>query len=83
VTEAVGTCTVANGATTTGNVAHGLTSWRTLRASDIILTPTNSLGNAAKYYVSSIDATNFVVTVNADPGATTATFGWQARANAA
>ena len=83
VTKTVGTCTVANGATTTGNVAHGLAAWRTLRVGDIRLTPTNSLGNATKFYVSSIDATNFVVTVNADPGATTATFSWEANASLA
>lgn len=83
ITHTVGTCTVANGATTTGNVAHGLTAWRTLRVGDIRLTPTNSLGTATKYYVSSIDATNFVVTVNADPGATTATFSWEADASLA
>lgn len=82
-TETKGTGTVANGATTTGNIAHGLTSWRTLIKGDILVTATNSLGTAVKAHVSSIDATNFVITVDADPGATTATFSWQGRANAA
>ena len=83
VTHTTGTGTVANGATTSGNIAHGLTSWRTLRVGDIRLTYTNSLGNATRLYVSSIDATNFVVTANADPGATTATFSWEANASLA
>lgn len=83
VTHTAGTGTVANGKTTSGNIAHGLTSWRTLRVGDIRLTYTNSLGNATRLYVSSIDATNFVVTANADPGATTATFSWEADASLA
>jgi hypothetical protein len=71
---ATGTATVSSGATTTGNIAHGLSI--APRAQDINVVPTNSLGDAAKYYISSVDATNFVITVDADPGATTATFGW-------
>lgn len=75
VTEANGTATVANGATT-ATVTHGLA--RTPAVKDITLTPTNNLGNATKYWVSGPTSTQFTVNVNADPGAGTATFAWSA-----
>ena len=76
VTEKSGTATVANGSTTIV-VSHGLDM--TPASSNITLTPTNSLGTAAKFWVSNVTNTQFTVNVNADPGATTATFSWFAR----
>lgn len=73
--EASGTATVANGSTTVA-VNHGLSFTPALK--DIQVTPTNSLGNAAKYWIASPTSTQFTIAVNADPGATTATFAWQA-----
>lgn len=75
-TAASGTATVASGATT-ASVTHGLAA--TPAAKDILLTPTNSLGSAAKFWVSSPGATTFTINVNTDPGATTATFAWTAQ----
>ena len=72
-TENTGTATVANGQTTIA-VTHGLSI--TPLASHILVTPTNSMGNATKYYVDTITSTQFTIHVNADPGATTATFAW-------
>lgn len=75
VTEASGTATVAN-ATTSIAVTHGLAA--TPSANHISVTPTNSLGSAAKFWISSVGATTFTINTNVDPGATTATFAWRA-----
>jgi len=76
VTESNGNATVANG-TTTIAVNHGLSGTPALN--NISVTPTNSLGTAAKFWISGVGATQFTINVNADPGATTATFAWSAR----
>jgi hypothetical protein len=76
VTESKGTVTVANGSTTIV-VNHGLESSPAL--SNISVTPTNDMGNAAKFWISNITVSQFTINVNADPGATTATFVWNAR----
>jgi hypothetical protein len=73
-TEASGTATVANG-TTTIVVTHGLSA--TPSINDISVTPTNNMGTAAKYWVSTVTATQFTINVDANPGATTATFVWK------
>lgn len=73
ITSNNGTATVANG-TTSITVSHGLS--RTPNTSDILVTPTNSMGSATKFYVTNIGATTFDIVVNTDPGATTATFAW-------
>jgi hypothetical protein len=75
ITEASGTATVASGQTTV-SPTHGLSVTPT--AAHISVTPTNSMGNAAKFWVSAVSSTTFTITVNADPGATTATFAWKA-----
>jgi hypothetical protein len=69
-----GTATVANGQTYV-TVTHGLAFTPT--ADQIRVTPTNNMGNAAKYWISNLGATSFRINVNADPGATTATFSWK------
>ena len=69
-----GTATVPNGATSV-TVTHNLK--RTPLITEILVTPTNNMGNAAKYWISDIGATTFKINVNADPGTTTATFVWQ------
>lgn len=74
VTENSGTATIPNGATSV-IVYHGLGIVPALR--DIMVTPTNSLGNAAKFWVSDPKDTQFTINVEADPGPTTATFAWQ------
>ncbi|HOF17725.1 MAG TPA: right-handed parallel beta-helix repeat-containing protein [Phycisphaerae bacterium] len=74
VTENAGTATVASGQTSV-TVNHGCA----LTPAHILVTPTNSLGNATKFYVSSITSTQFTVAVDQDPGATTATFAWSVR----
>lgn len=76
VTEANGTATVAN-ATTSIAVTHGLSITPSLDM--ISVTPTNSLGTATKFWISGATATQFTINVDADPGATTATFAWSIR----
>lgn len=73
--EANGTATIASG-TTSIVVTHGLGITPALK--DIRVTPTNNLGSAAKFWVSSPTSTQFTINVNVDPGATTATFAWEA-----
>jgi hypothetical protein len=72
--QTTGTATVANG-TTSIAVTHN--SATTPVAGDIIVTPTNNLGNAVMFWITAIGATTFTINVDVDPGATTATFGWQ------
>jgi hypothetical protein len=76
VTESNGVATVASGSTTIA-VNHGLSETPALNT--ISVTPTNSLGTAAKFWISGVGATQFTINVDADPGATTATFAWAAR----
>jgi hypothetical protein len=71
-----GTATVASGQTSVV-VSHVLA--RAPALADIWVTPSNSLGNASKFWVSSPTSTQFTINVNADPGATTAQFAWRAR----
>lgn len=73
-TQAKGTATVLNG-TTSIAVAHGLAF--TPAAGDIVLTPLESLGAAAMFWVNTYTATQFTINVNADPG-TDVDFAWQA-----
>lgn len=75
VTENNGMATVPDGATSV-TVSHGLSA--APDAADIQVTPTNNLGNAAKFWISNVGATDFDINVNADPGASTATFVWSA-----
>jgi len=75
VTESTGTATVPNGGMTIA-VNHGLSQTPTL--ANITVTPTNSLGTAAKFWISGIGTTQFTINVNADPGVATATFVWKA-----
>jgi hypothetical protein len=76
VDSASGTATVPNGATYI-DVTHGLGFTPT--AKQIICNPTNNLGSAAMWWLTDLGATTFRINVDADPGATTATFSWQAR----
>ena len=66
--------TVAN-ATTSIVVNHNMGF--TPHASEIYIIPTNNLGNAAKWWISTITSTSFTINVNVDPGAGTATFAWK------
>ncbi len=76
VTESSGTATVANG-TTSIAVTHNQSG--TPGIQDISATPTNSLGNATKFWITNITATQFTINVDVDPGATTATLAWNVR----
>lgn len=75
ITENSGTATVANGATT-AVVTHGLDV--TPVAGDVVVTPTNNLGNATKFWIDTYTATQFTIHVDSDPGIDTATFAWKA-----
>lgn len=79
ITENSGTATVASGSTSIV-VTHGLASNTNTAAptvKDVIVTPTNNMGSATKFWVSAISATTFTISVDVAPGATTATFAWQ------
>lgn len=69
-----GLATVPNGATFV-DVTHNYPTTPT--ASDVQVTPTNDLGNATKFWISTVGATTFRINVDADPGAGTATFAWR------
>ena len=73
VSKSQGTATVANG-TTSIAVTHGLAL--TPGNANIQVVPTNNLGAATKFWISAPGATQFTINVDADPGATTATFAW-------
>ncbi len=73
VTENSGTATIANGQTSV-TITHGLATTPTR----VHVTPT-LLSNAASFWVTDKGATTFVINVNADPGAGTATFDWKAQ----
>jgi len=73
VTENSGTATVLN-TTTTIVVAHGLAA-----APTRVLVTARLWSNAAKAWVTAIDATNFTINVDADPGVGTAIFDWKAQ----
>jgi parallel beta-helix repeat protein len=45
---------------------------------DVVVVPTNSMGNSTKFYVGSYGATQFRITVDQAPGAETAAFAWRA-----
>lgn len=70
-TESKGTATLLN-TTTSTVVAHGCSATPT----NITVTP-GAIGNATKWYVDTIGATNFTIHVDADPGADI-TFYWRA-----
>lgn len=74
--EANGVATVLN-ATTSIVVTHGL--YATPDLQDIGVTPTNNLGSATKFWISTVTATQFTINVDVNPGATTATFAWSAQ----
>lgn len=75
-TESNGTATVTSG-TTSIAVSHGLSVTPAL--SNIQVTPTNNLGSATKFWISSVTSTQFTINVDVNPGATTATFAWLIR----
>jgi len=74
VTSSKGTATVADDATYV-DVTHGLS--KTPVAQEIVVTPTNNLGDASFYWISDVGASTFRINVDGDPGAGTATFAWQ------
>jgi hypothetical protein len=69
-----GAADVASG-TTTIVVSHGLSN--TPGLNDIAVTPTNDLGNAAKFWISTPTASSFTINVDSDPGAGGASFAWE------
>jgi len=75
-TEATGTAVVTNG-TTSAAVTHGLAATPLL--ANITISPTNNLGTATKFWVSNPTSTQFTINVDANPGASTATFSWSIR----
>jgi hypothetical protein len=76
VTEKSGVATVASG-TTTIAVNHGIEMTPAL--SNIWVTPSNNMGTATKFWISGVNNTQFTINVDTNPGATTATFVWNAR----
>lgn len=80
-TEASGTATITAAATTV-TVTHGVQAWRTLRASDITVVPTNTTtAPIGKISIQNVGATTFDIVIEAVPGVSTATFAWTMKAN--
>ena len=77
MTENAGDAVIDNGQTSS-TVAHGLAFVPQPR--QISITPTNTLGQATKFYVdpATITATTFTIRVDRDPGPQKATFDWRA-----
>lgn len=73
-TENSGTAIVANG-TTSIAVSHVLDY--TPNIADISVTPTNNLGSASEFWISTVTSTQFTINVNTNPGSSTATFVWK------
>jgi hypothetical protein len=71
-----GTATVASGQTSIV-VTHGYGATPVLQ--DITVTPTNNLGSAAKFWISTPTSTQFTINVNADPTGSGATFVWRVK----
>ena len=61
-----GSVTLANGDTTVV-VTHGLSATPT--AGDIMVTPIEGWGSALQFWVTTLTATQFTITVDQDPGA--------------
>jgi len=76
ITESTGTATIPSGNQYI-DVVHGLAVPPS--AAEISISSTNSMGNSTKYWVSDLGALTFRINVDADPGATTATFSWSAQ----
>jgi hypothetical protein len=75
-TEAKGTATIVSGNTSV-NVAHGLS--RVPNNGSIMVTPTNkSTNNPGRFWISAADATNFTISCESNPGASGASFAWNA-----
>jgi len=75
VTSSGGQATLTSAATTT-TVTHGLAG--TPRLQDVTITPNSGAGTGVFYAVTSVTATNFVITAQANPGAGVL-MGWNAR----
>lgn len=77
ITEAKGTGTINNGATS-ATITHGLSYTPSAGECSVIFTenPTNDPGNS---WISSITSTQFTVNVRADPGASNLDFSWACR----
>lgn len=76
-----GVATLANG-TTSIAVTHGLgdqvgSTKQNITPNKVFITPVESLGTAAKFWVSGITSTQFTINVDADPGADV-DFAWEA-----
>jgi len=69
-----GTATITSGNTYT-DVFHGIDT--TPAIGTIAVVPTNSLGNANKFWTSDVGASIFRINTDLDPGDSTATFSWQ------
>lgn len=82
--ETHGTATITSNKNSTGNIAHGIGKsvprggqGAGVEPADILITPISETGAASKWWVSSINTTNFVISVDAAPG-TTIAFSWRA-----
>lgn len=76
VTENGGTATVTSGATSIV-VTHGC--GRTPLISDIVVTPTSTLGSAVRFWISTVTSTQFTINVDVAPGGSGASFAWMTR----
>ncbi len=72
-TESSGTATIPAGATSV-QISHGLAVAPSPRHCSV--TPTNSLGQATKFWANDFGPSGFTIYVDSDPGSSPATFAW-------
>lgn len=78
-TENNGTATMTDTAET---ITHGLTAWRTLRASDIVIQFAELASDApGDVYITNIGATTFDINLRTDPGVSDLDLTWTAKIN--
>jgi len=74
ITEQSGTATIPSGST---SIAVSYSMNITPTAENVVITPTNSMGSATKFWLSSLSSAGLTISVDTDPGATTATFSYK------
>ena len=74
ITERSGTAIIPSGST---NISVSYSMNITPTAENIVITPTNSMGNATKFWVDNISNLGLRINVDVDPGATGASFSYK------
>jgi hypothetical protein len=79
VSETSGTATITTAATSVTVTMNLQDTMRPTSLANISVRPTNNLGTATKWWIDTLSGDTFQIKVDAAPGATTATFAWEAK----